>query len=505
MPTSIDLGKSVRNMRRRVLKQPEYFFNEVMQTELLPWQMEMINAVLDIQRLQKGIPTVTNHNGLQRISIVSGHGTGKTFGLAALCHVWNFINYGLVAITAPKQDQVKTRFFYRYKRLLHSAVPWYSRVIKCNTMDACIGGDVTWGVQGETASDPNNLAGYHDTPQLFLVDEGSSKRLDPMYPVIEGALTTPGSVLVEISNPTRIVGEFATHHLRKGVKELYYRMHIGPQDAPKLIDQKWVDYMAKKYGAESPIYKVRVQGLFVDAGERQLVALSWLNEARDSGEDFKPDGSIPQLRISADVADGGIDLSTITAGLKYDSGLLVKRKRSYSFPSAESPIRVADAMEQMFHEFGGNKANDLMIVDGIGVGAGTAGTLIARGYNVVRFIGGASAANPKRFRNRRVQGHIALRDDLRDARIFFGPDFVTSEDEWDEFCQQVVSVQTKPGTERVEDIETKEEYKAREGKSPDQLESVMMQLATDVPLVSRGEGNMVFETFGQMETAHADW
>lgn len=498
----------LRKLRKQIIANPDTcFFKPILRTTLLPWQLEAIDAVLDVQRLRLGIPTVCNHKGLQRISIVSGHGTGKTQLLALVGHIWNFVNYGLAAVTAPKQDQVKTRFFYRYKRLLAESAPWYRQMIKANTMSAEINGDETWGIQGETASEPENLAGYHDLPQLFLVDEGSSKRLDPMYQTIEGALSTPGSVLVEISNPTRIVGEFANHHLRRGIRELYYRMHVSYKDAEKLISPEWVKVMRRKYGEDSPIFKVRVLGEFVEAGERQLVHLSWLNEARDLGESFTPDGSIPQMIVSVDVADGALDSSVVTVGQKYDSGLHLRKQRKYNFSPSISSIYTAKAAVQMMEEFGGTKEEALFVVDAIGVGAGTAGWLMDNGYRVIRSVGGEASDNNKRFRNRRVQNYISLRDEFRDGRVFVDPDFVNDEDEWDEFCYQLVSIQSVPGTDRVEDIETKEVYKAREGKSPDRADSTAQQFTTAVPVIARGNGNaeLGIQSFGRLRTANADW
>ncbi|MCX8113677.1 MAG: hypothetical protein N3D71_01200, partial [Burkholderiaceae bacterium] len=123
---------------------------------------------------------------------------------------------------------------------------------------------------------------------------------------------------------------------------------------------------------------------------------------------------------------------------------------------------------------------DYFVVDALGVGAGTAGELMRRGYPVVRYVGGAASADPSKWRNRRVQSYIALRNDLRDGYVVFDDNFCGT-DEFDEFVAQLCSVRSRPAQERVEDLVTKEQMRREGIKSPDRADSLAMQYATTAP------------------------
>ena len=97
---------------------------------------------------------------------------------------------------------------------------------------------------------------------------------------------------------------------------------------------------------------------------------------------------------------------------------------------------------------------------------------------VVAYRGGEASDDTKQWRNRRTQSYMCLRDALRDRRITFGQQY---NDGWDEFAAQACSIRTVPGSERVEDLETKESMKRRGIKSPDEVDSLAMLFATQTP------------------------
>ncbi|HEX7011948.1 MAG TPA: phage terminase large subunit [Steroidobacteraceae bacterium] len=235
------------------------------------------------------------------------------------------------------------------------------------------------------------------------------------------------------------------------------------------------------------------EGAYFIEHENQLIAYTWLVDARNAKA--RPDGSRPSLRVAVDVADGGADRTVVTVARRYESFDVLLRQEQHNFPPALSSVMAADAAEAMFNEFGGIKEEDDFVVDGLGVGAGTAGTLIKRGYRVVRYIGGSDSDSKKRYRNRRVQSHIVMRDRFRDHKVVIAPDcFPDREKGWSEFADQMCMVRRRPGLERVEDLETKEHMLQRTGKSPDRAESVAMLFATQLP--ERVEvGDETMETF----------
>lgn len=482
----------IKDAKLQSLQEPEWFFSEILQEVPDPWQIAGIEAIADVHRILRGEPTVINHEGLNRISITSCHGPGKTHWLAQIMHWWNWCFYGLVVCTAPKEGQLKTRLWPRYRKILRGSIREYSRLIRVTSLTISVADlidgkfmfDDDWGCVAETAADPENMAGYHDTPQLILVDEASAKRLDPMFPVLEGTLTTPGSCLAQIGNPTRSQGEFYDAHNKSSVKKLFFDMHIVPNIRKKeltplscstnifgsdRVDENWLNTMEIKYGKDSPVVKVRAYGLFADMDDNQLIALAWLEDAKDIVE--VSDGSLPRTKVSVDVADGGMDFSCITVAKEYDSFTQMVVQHKYNFPPSEAPILTAKKAIELFDYYDGDKGSDVLVVDSIGVGAGTAGYIMEKGYRVKPHKGGSTVGvNTKKYRNQRTMAYCSYRDAHRDSKVRYSPGFC---DDWDEYVAQVCSIKTA-GTERVDDIETKKSLIDRGVKSPDRADSGSM-------------------------------
>jgi hypothetical protein len=233
------------------------------------------------------------------------------------------------------------------------------------------------------------------------------------------------------------------------------------------------------------VVRIRVYGEFADSDEGQLVPLAWIAKAREREWDhIIGDGSLPKVRISADIADGGEDKTVLTVGKHYQSAKVMLFQKEYSFPSAVAPIRAADEIERLWKRYNcSNENGDDCVVDSLGVGAGCAGSLIDRGYPVITYKGGESSDDSSQWRNRRVQSYIALRNDFRDGRIVL-PDFMVESDEWADVEAQICSIRARPGNDRNEDLITKDQMKTEGMKSPDRADSLAMQYATQSPRLS---------------------
>jgi hypothetical protein len=260
--------------------------------------------------------------------------------------------------------------------------------------------------------------------------------------------------------------------------------------------------MENKYGKGSPVVKVRCFGDFAEDDENQLISMGWLEAARN--REFKPDGSIPTRRLSVDVADGGIDFSVITLASEYESFTYLRKQKQYSFPSGRSVTMLCDEVEKWWKEFKLDARNDDdIVVDGLGVGAGVVSELIDRGYPVIRYVGGERSDNTKMYRNRRAQSYMVARDRFRIGTMIISENFVEP-DEWDDFYGQMCSVKKKiSGTERVEDLITKKEMKEAGITSPDRADSVVMQFATQIPVLVKPSTDD-FVVIPTVETAHYD-
>lgn len=462
--------------------------NPQLSWEMDQWQKNLLNAVADVVRFKKGLPTVINHKGCNQITVRSMHGPGKTFGLAVLMHWFGFCFYGKIPCTAPKLKQLKTRLWPEFRKIRGRALPGYrglmdvqSETVRWVEPDGTFSPDHT-AIQ-ETAVHAENLAGLHDRFMLFIVDEASGVD-ETLWPVIEGAISTGEIViLVTISNPTKITGTFAASHTRPAVMKNWFQMHISLDDTSR-VSRQWVQNMEDKYGKDSPVVQVRCYGEFPEDDVNQLMSMGWLVDAMNREILPEGDGSIPRLRVTVDVADGGANYTVITVSREYQSVKYFVKQFQFNFPKGRGSVLAADEAERIFNEYGGNPDNgDDIVVDGLGVGAGTVATLFDRGLPVVRYVGGSASSDPKKWRNRRVQSYMVARDDLMNGRVAIADDFVAP-DEVDDFLAQMCSIKSRPGTERVEDLMTKEQMAAKNITSPDRADSWAMSYATQQPMIT---------------------
>jgi hypothetical protein len=436
-------------------------------------------------------------------AIASGHGIGKSAGFAQLI-MWAMSTHENTrgVVTANTDTQLRTKTW-------PEVVKWHGLAINRHWFDCTataifhLKHEKTWRIDAIPWSAHNTeaFAGLHNLGnRLVLMFDEASAIADPVWETAEGALTDEFTQIIWLvaGNPTRSTGRFrqcfSRFRHRWGTRNIDARTVEGTNKAQQ---ERW----RRDYGENSQFFCVRVKGEFVEADANQLLPLQWISDARIRAWNWEVgDGSLPKLRVSVDVADGGEDETVVTVAKHYQSAVVILRQQGFSFLPSVAPIESALAAERMFLEWGGNPDVDDFVVDCIGVGAGCAGTLMAgkdkrlaiasnenlkgKAYRVVQYKGGAAAANPLKWRNRRVQTYIATRDAFRDGAIVVHPQMVDDELAWDEFEAQLTSVKTKPGTEKLEDLVTKEEMKRDGLKSPDRADSLAMQFATIAPAIT---------------------
>lgn len=477
-----------------------------------PWQAELVESVADVVRFKQGLPTKFNHQGLNKITVRAMHGPGKTFGAGGLMHWFGFCFQCRMPCTAPKLKQLQTRLWPEFRKIKARANPLYQKFIDVK------GSRIRWiGADGrfnddhtafqETASAPENLAGLHDDYMLFLVDEASGVD-EKLWPVIEGAISTGIIViLVTISNPTKVTGSFADSFLKERVAKYWYKLHVS-LDKTTRVSRDWVNQMGEKYGTDSPVFKIRCLGEFAESDENQLIAVDWVVAAKyREPPSVKGDGSVRRLRLSVDVADGGEDLSEIVITEHYDSYRYFRRRHSFSFPTGKAALAIAREAARLFDAWGGSKTSgeDSIVVDGLGVGAGTVNWLLDKGYPVINYKGGAASDDKERYRNRRVQSYMVLRDEFSEGLIIIDEDFCESDLDWEDYIGQVTSIKTRPGADKYEDLVTKLDMKRLGLKSPDAADASAMQYATQLPEIKGGLAMpVVFESedFGDNADAY---
>lgn len=219
----------------------------------ITWQQALILTGVD-KAIKGEVPL--------RMSIVSGHGIGKSMTLSILILWFLFVHPDAqVACTSPGREQLYDVLWKEIKKWIDRAYPsigqmyvWESSHIRMKESSE------TWFARAKTASKENSeaLAGVHADWVMMAVDEASGVD-ELIFETMEGSLTSGNILVFLISNGTRANGYFFdTHHKDTNRWQNYT---FSSLDSPR-VDQKYVDAIVEKYGIDSIQYAIRVLGQF---------------------------------------------------------------------------------------------------------------------------------------------------------------------------------------------------------------------------------------------------
>lgn len=201
----------------------------------------------------------------RRLSVRSGHGVGKSAFFAWVI-LWFMTCYfpAKVPATAPTGHQLSDILWAelaKWHRVLRERMPdlgdefeWTNEkfVLKSHPQESFA------VARTSRPENPEALQGFHSTNILFLIDEASGVA-EEVFVVAEGALSSEGAFVAMAGNPTRTQGYFYDSHHK--MRASWGTMHVNGEDVGR-VSKTFIADMAKKYGTESAIYRIRVKGEF---------------------------------------------------------------------------------------------------------------------------------------------------------------------------------------------------------------------------------------------------
>ena len=426
---------------------PVAYVTEVLGVKPEPWQVEALTA-LAVE---------------DRISIRSGHGVGKS-ALDAWIILW-FLSTrypAKVAAAAPTQHQIQD-VLWAELGMWHRRMPQPLRdqfgiqnsqqAMRFYLIDAP-GESFAVGRSGNR-SNPEALQGFHSDNMLFLLDEASGID-DIVFEVAGGALSTKGSKILMTANPTRSSGYFYNSH--HSSRDQWHTMVVSCHDSSR-VDASYPEQMAKEYGIDSNVYRVRVLGEFPTADDNVLIPLELVEAARcrdvDVTERLAPVWGLDVARFgdcrTALAKRQGNTLLSMQSWAKRDlmevSGIL-----NAEYEDTPSHLRPAEIM-----------------IDAVGLGAGVLDRcremrLPVRGINV-----GETASGRDKYANLKAELWYRARDwfDAKDCRIC----------DSDTLIGQLCTVQYSFSSSGKLKIEGKEDMQKRGLRSPDEADAFILTFA----------------------------
>jgi len=246
---------------------------------------------------------VVSHN---RITVKSGQGVGKT-GCESVIAIWflSCFPYAKVIATAPTRRQLHDVLWSEIDKW-RSKSPVLSQVLKwTKTYIYMIGYEKRWFATARTATKPENMQGFHEDNMMFIVDEASGVP-EPIMEAILGTLSGVNNKLLMCGNPTKTSGTFYDSHT---ADRAIYRCHTVNSENSKRTNKENIAALARKYGRESNVFRVRVLGEFPLQEDDVFIPLSLIEQATM----LEPDETVSKISLGVDVARYGDDETVIAS------------------------------------------------------------------------------------------------------------------------------------------------------------------------------------------------
>lgn len=464
------------------------FARDILGTELWERQRAIAQVVAD---------------GALRVSVRSGHKTGKTRLLCVLALWWLFTrDRARVITTSASGRQVRSVI---WKEIRHVAIR-EARVKLPDVEDGLhkvpdAGYQLDDGreILGFSTNEPEKMAGFSGPEQLFLLDEASGIP-EEIFEAIEGN-RAGGVVIVMFSNPTRTSGEFFESHHSKAKSERnphgYVTFRLSSEDAakvdphiPGLARQEYIDEKRTEWGIESALYAVRILGEFPTQGTLSVVPLHFTVAAIERGASYRAlahhadatwDEELEALieRELKDDPHARLDVGVDVARTGSDKSVIAIRRGPLLYPLArftnqDGPSLAAEVIKLVTTHRQRLRARGLaeprtprVKVDANGVGASVFDALAAYAnahpgemlvFDVMTGSAPTRDEHEHEYENLRAQIAYETRAWLQTAAI---PDD-------DQLCKDLVAPEFKfhPKTRRIL-IESKDDLRKRLGRSPD--------------------------------------
>jgi hypothetical protein len=241
------------------LETREWEWYDFVPGQTITWQQTLILL---------GVDKAVNGKSKRSISVVSGHGIGKSATCAwiILWYLFVFME-SQVAVTAPTSHQMHDVLWKELSKWINkmpvetkALYEWTSDYVRIKFAPQI------WFARARTSTKENTeaIAGVHADHVLIVVDEASGVP-DQVFNAAEGALTSGNTLVVMISNGTRITGYFYDSHHRHALD--WQNLRFNGIESP-IVDREYVDRQRKRHGEDSDEFRIRVKGGF--AGESSM-------------------------------------------------------------------------------------------------------------------------------------------------------------------------------------------------------------------------------------------
>lgn len=432
------------------------------------YEFVMDNIVWPARRVWKGFTPTFQQKELMdaisedvRVAGESGHGSGKSSTLSWIA-IWftatrqNTLGRTVkVPVIAPTFHQLYDVIWPEFKRWI--PLSRLDCLFTYNTTEVYRNGlkDMCW-IRARSPKIAGHLQGNHAQHLLWLCDEAFGITDELAWETIEGSMTEPDNRIIVMGQHTTIVG--FVHDAFNRDREFWHTLRFNSEESP-IAKKAYIDRIAKKYGRESDVYRVRVLGMAPKGNPDAFISLEKAELARH--RDVDPIGA---LEMGVDCARMGDDLTVVSL-----------RKGGKFWPLVKNGKTDTDAIEKMvldtlrkYRHATGDQSLCRIKVDATGgYGAGVIDALnknTSDNIEVIPVYFTGRIKDPEYF-----DGTSKMWGELRDKI-----DYISLPD--DDFLIEEIATRTFEIRDNRVKIQTKEQFKKDYESSPDRSDAVVLAL-----------------------------
>lgn len=425
---------------------PVLFVREILGAVPEPYQEDLLRAV---------------GRGERKISVRSGHGTGKSTALSwAMLWFVLFRFPNKVVVTAPTTAQLYDALFAELKRWI-GELPEALRIlleVKTDRVELMAAPSEAFiSARTSRAEQPEALAGVHSDNVMLVVDEASGVP-EQVFEAASGSMSGHSAVTILAGNPTRSSGTFFETHNR--LSDHWLTLHWSCIDS-KRVSREFIEEMKVRYGEDSNAYRIRVLGEFPLGDDDTIIPLHLADAAKGRDVAAAP-GTRPIWGL--DVARFGSDRTALA-------------KRSGPVISEVETWKGLDLMQTVGRvkaQYDGLLPSDRpseILVDVIGLGSGVHDRLRELGLPVRAVNVSEAPAFGNTYNNLRTELIFRFRGWLeqRGSRIPSDPELIA----------ELTSIRYSFASTGKMKAEGKDDMRRRGLKSPDKADAVFLTFAGD--------------------------
>jgi len=432
---------------------PVLFVREVLGAEPLPYQAEFLEAI---------------SSGERRISIRSGHGTGKSTS-ASWAMLWYLLMRfpNKVVVTAPTSGQLFDALFAELKRWIGELPKPVQDLltVKSDRVElAAAPSEMFISARTSRAETPEALAGVHSDNVLLVVDEASGVP-EKVFEAAAGSMSGHNATTILLSNPTRSTGTFYESQTR--MSGTWWTRRWSCVDSP-LVSDEFVDEMRERYGEESNAFRIRVLGEFPLADDDTIIPFHLVDAAMNRDievdDERRPVWAVDPARFGSDR----------TAFCKRVGSVITEIKSWRGLDLMQTVGRVMAEYEAL----NPSSRPSEILVDSIGVGSGVVDRLRelgapVRGVNVAE-----SPSMGETYNNLRTELWFKTKAWLEDRSCKIPQD--------DELLADLTGIRYSFTSSGKMAAESKDQMRRRGLRSPDLADAVCLTMASDAAMALSG-------------------